>query len=285
MIPTGAAIARIAAMLDDAGIADARREARLILAHALKCDIASLWSRDSVPDDAGVALAARRAAHEPLAYITGHREFWSLDLVVSPATLIPRPDTETLIEAALRHRPDRERVRRILDLGTGTGALLLASLTEFPAAFGIGVDDSPAAAALARDNAARLGLADRAAFFVGNWGDSLATRFDLILANPPYIRSSDMASLMPDVALHEPASALDGGPDGLDAYRRIIAGLPGQMAPGGIAILESGAGQQDEIAALACACGFVVKGHADLASVIRAIVMTKAGHDDKKTIW
>lgn len=275
MIATAAAIARIAAMLTGAGIADARREARLILAHELGCDAATLWSRDAVPDGAGLALAARRAAHEPLAYITGHREFWSLDLAVSPATLIPRPDSETLIEAALRHRPDRTLVRRILDLGTGTGALLLAALVEFPAAFGIGVDRAPAAAALARDNAMRLGLAERAGFFAGDWGDALAGRFDLILANPPYIRSGDIASLMPEVACHEPLSALDGGPDGLDAYRRIIADLPGRMAPGGIAIIEAGMGQDAAIAALARAGALEVQGHADLAGVTRAVVMTR----------
>lgn len=275
MIPLGEAIARIAAMLEAAGIPGARREARLILAHALGCDVGALWSRDAVPDGAGLAFAARRAAREPLAYITGHREFWSLDLAVSPATLIPRPDTETLIEAALRHCPDRVRVRRILDLGTGTGALLLAALVEFPGAFGIGVDRVPAAASLARDNAARLGLADRTAFFAGDWGDALAGQFDLILANPPYIRSDDIASLMPEVTRHEPVLALDGGPDGLDAYRRIIAALPGQMAPGGIAIVESGAGQYDEIAALARTCALETDGHADLAGVPRAIVMTR----------
>ena len=284
MIPTGDAIARIAAMLDGAGIPDARREARLILAHALGCDAAALWSRDSVPDGAGLALATRRAAHEPLAYITGHREFWSLDLAVSPATLIPRPDTETLIEAALRHRPDRTRVRRSLDLGTGTGALLLAALVEFPAAFGIGVDRAPAAVFLARDNAARLGLADRATFFAGDWGEALAGQFDLILANPPYIRSGDIASLMPEVARHEPVSALDGGSDGLDAYRRIIADLPGRMAPGGIAIIEAGAGQHDAIAALARSSGLEATGYADLAGVTRAIVMTQMG-ENQKIIW
>lgn len=277
MIPTGEAIRRIAALLNEADIPDARREARLILAHALGCDASALLGRESVPDDAGTALAIRRARREPLAYITAHREFWSLDLAVSPATLIPRPDTETLIEAALRHAPNRAAVHRVLDLGTGTGALLLASLVEFPAAFGIGVDRVAAAVRLARDNAARLGLARRCAFFIGDWAAALAGRFDLILANPPYIPSRDIETLMPEVAHFEPVTALDGGADGFDAYRRIIPALPALMAPGGVAVVETGIGQHDGIAALARDSGLKTKGYADFAGVPRAIVMTGTG--------
>ena len=176
-------------------------------------------------------LVARREAHEPLALIVGHREFWSLEFAVSPATLIPRPESETLIEAAVAAFANREPPRLVLDLGTGTGCLLLAALSEFPAAFGIGVDRSAEAAALAARNAAALHLADRALFVCGDWADALSTRFDLVLGNPPYIPTEDLGSLMPDVARYEPRTALDGGPDGLAAYRRLIPGLPRMLDP------------------------------------------------------
>ena len=223
------------------------------------------------------ALLDRRAAHEPLALITGRREFWSLDLAVSPATLIPRADSETLIEAALAARPERTRVRRILDLGTGTGCLLLAALSEFPAAFGIGTDRSAAATALARHNAARLGMADRAAFLCTDWAAALSGRFDLILSNPPYIPTAALPELMPEVARYEPASALDGGPDGLGAYRRMLPELPRLLAADGVAVLELGQGQDAPVAALARAAGFAAATRADLAGIPRALCLTWAG--------
>jgi release factor glutamine methyltransferase len=177
--------------------------------------------------------------------------FWTLDLEVSPATLIPRADSETLVEAALDACPDKGAALRVLDLGTGTGALLLAVLSELPAASGVGVDLKPEAAALAARNAARLGLVGRARFLAGDWAAALSRRFDLILCNPPYIESAAITGLMPEVARHEPASALDGGADGLDAYRRIIADLPRLLAPRGVAVLELGQGQQAAVEALA----------------------------------
>jgi release factor glutamine methyltransferase len=164
-------------------------------------------------------------------------------------------------------------VRHVLDLGTGTGALLLAALTEFAAAFGVGVDREPGAATLARSNAAALGLADRAAIFVCDWGEALSGRFDLILCNPPYIASADIPALMPEVARHEPASALDGGADGLDAYRRLIPDLPRLLASQGRAILEVGAGQAGEVAALAATAGFTATARVDLGGVSRAVVL------------
>ncbi|MGC9270337.1 peptide chain release factor N(5)-glutamine methyltransferase [Acidiphilium sp.] len=285
MIPLAQALATIAATLERAGIPEPRREARLILAHALGCTQAGLLTRDHVPPTAGHDLAARRAAHEPLAYITGRREFWSLDLAVSPATLIPRPDSETLIEAALHHRPARARVRAILDLGTGTGALLLAALTEFPDAHGIGTDRVPQAAALARRNARDLGLAARSAFLVADWAAPIAQRFDLILSNPPYIPSAIIRTLMPDVALFEPTAALDGGADGLAAYRAIIADLPRLLAPGGLAILEAGIAQAEPIAALAASHNLAALSHPDLAGVPRAVVITAVAPPHEKTIW
>lgn len=259
-----ALLADAAARLAAAGIEAPAREARLLLAHARAHD-----------PPAFPALLARRLRHEPLAYILGKREFWSLDFAVSPATLIPRPDSETLIEAALAARP-AEAIRRILDLGTGTGCLLLAALSECPAAFGIGVDRSAAAAALAAANAATLGLASRAAFLAGDWGAALAGRFDLILCNPPYIERAVIPTLMRDVAEFEPASALDGGEDGLDAYRAVIAGLAPLLAADGVAVVELGQGQAAAVAALAAAAGFATALRPDLAGIPRALVLAGA---------
>jgi len=271
----GTALCRGGAVLRAAGIDNPRLEARLLLGHALGVSQEALLRDRHVAVDRAVfdVLLARRAAHEPLAFILGHREFWSLDLAVSPATLIPRPETETLIEAAVAAFPDRSAVRRVLDLGTGTGALLLAALSEFPAAFGVGVDVTPAAAVLAVANAARLGFGDRAAFLCGDWAGPLAGRFDLVLSNPPYIASGEIAALMPEVAEFEPRAALDGGPDGLAAYRRIVADLPRLLAPGGVAILEVGATQADAVAGIAAARGFAADTRRDLAGTGRAVVL------------
>ncbi len=264
-----------AAALRQAGIEQPRREARLLLAHALGVTPAELIRRrDAVVAAPALApLTARRAAHVPLALILGRRGFWTLDLAVSAATLIPRADSEVLIEAALAAFPDRSQVRRALDLGTGTGCLLLAALHEFPHAWGVGVDLVPAAAVLARENAARLGLAARAAFFAGDWAAALGARFDLILANPPYVASAEIDGLMPEVARHEPRSALDGGADGLDAYRTLTAQLPGLLAPGGVAVVELGQGQDLAFAGLAAAAGLTLREiRPDLAGVPRAAV-------------
>ncbi len=220
------------------------------------------------------AAVARRAAREPLAYITGTRGFWTFEVAVSPATLIPRADSETLIEAALAAFPDRAAVSRVLDLGTGTGCLLLAALLEFPGAFGVGVDRVPQAALLAARNAAHLDLSARSAFVAAEWAMPIAARFDLILCNPPYIDTGAIGGLMPEVGRHEPASALDGGADGLAAYREIIPALPAMLAPGGCAILELGQGQASAVGGLANAAGFTCIGaRADLGGIARAILM------------
>ena len=275
----GAFLCQAGQMLRAAAIEAPRQEARILLAAAIGCTESDLLRDPRVPvtDDAALrfgAMLRRRVAHEPMAYITGHCGFWTLDLAVSPATLIPRADTETLVEAALDQFPDRRAVRRVLDLGTGTGALLLAVLAEFPDAFGVGTDRVPEAVALAVSNARRNGLQDRAAFLVADWASPLAGRFDLVLSNPPYIRAGDIPALMPEVVRHEPASALDGGADGLDAYRTIVAALPALLAPGGRAILELGQGQRDEVAALATAAGLTVIGaRPDLGGIDRALIL------------
>jgi len=262
-----------AARLRAAGIDNPRLEARLLLAHAMGCDTAELIRAPDAPAPAYDRLLDRRVAHEPLAYIVGRRGFWSLDFAVSPATLIPRPDTETLIEAALAMPPPG--ARRILDLGTGTGCILLTLLHAWPEALGIGIDLSPAAAALARQNAISLGLADRSAFLCGDWAEAVSGRFDLVVSNPPYIRSADIPGLMPDVAQYEPHRALDGGTDGYDAYRRLVADLPRLLAPRGVAILELGIGQAETVANLAMAAGLVSETRRDLGGIARAIVLRR----------
>ena len=264
-----------AAVLAAAGVANPTLDARLLLAHAMGLDQASLLlNRDAAaPIDAYQALLDRRAGREPVALILGRQEFWSLDFAVSPSTLIPRPDSETLIEAAIAARPDRGAVRRVLDLGTGTGCLLLAALSEFPGAWGIGIDVSPCAAALAGSNARALGMAQRAAMVCGNWAAALAGRFDLVLSNPPYIPAADIAGLMPEVARFEPARALDGGADGLEAYRALLDVLPRLLAPRGLAVLELGIGQADAVGGLARAAGLVTAVRRDLGGVERALLI------------
>jgi len=274
-----AALRRGAALLAAAGIERPAREARLLLAHALRAASAELLDGTRpVVTEPYDDLLARRAAREPFAHLTGTQGFWTLDLAVSPAALIPRADTETLIEALLAAFPNPESPRRILDLGTGTGALLLAALAEYPQALGIGIDRSPAALALAVCNARETGLAGRAMFVTADWGACLRGEFDAVLANPPYIRSGDIELLMPEVAVYEPRSALDGGPDGLAAYRRILPDLPSLLSPGGVAVLEIGADQADPVMALAQVSGLqepVLRQ--DLGGNARALVLRRTG--------
>lgn len=275
----GAFLCQAGQVLRAAAIENPRHEARLLLAHAIGTTQEALLRepRATVAEAAAArfraAIAARLKA-TPVAHILGQQGFWTLDLAVSPATLIPRADSESLVEAALEAFPDSEAPLRVLDLGTGTGCLLLAVLAERPRAFGVGVELVPAAAALAAANAVRNGLQDRAAFLAGDWAGALAGRFDLVLSNPPYIESDAIPGLMPEVARHEPASALDGGPDGLDAYRRLAALLPGLLAPGGVAVLELGFGQRQAVEGLARAAGLTPAGcRQDLGGVERALVL------------
>lgn len=279
MIPGVATIAETlragARRLAEAGIDNPRLESRLLLAHALNRASEDLIRDLTAPvTSSGFdALIVRRAAHEPIALILGWREFWSLRFRVSPATLIPRPDTETLVETALALHPDKAAPIRVLDLGTGTGCLVLAVLYERPRAFGVGIDLSAEATRLAQENARALGLAARSAFLCGDWAEAVEARFDLVLSNPPYIATPALASLMPDVAAYEPRTALDGGACGLTAYRAIIAALPRLLAPAGHAVLELGLGQYDAVAALAEAAGFVSEARADLAGIARAAIL------------
>ena len=258
------------------GISDTPRlDAELLMAHALGVERSALLldpARYEVPE-LYAHLIARRMAHEPIAYILGYRDFWTIRIEVGPGVLIPRPDSETLIEAAVAHF-GASAPARILDLGTGPGTLLLAALSEFPDATGLGVDASEFALAYARDNAGELGMADRTAFQSGDWGDGIDGSFDLILCNPPYIADSEI--LMPDVAEHEPAEALFAGVDGLGDYRRIIPDLPRLLAPGGLVVLEIGATQLISVSKLAEAAGFAVACRQDLGGRDRALLLTRA---------
>lgn len=274
------ALRRGAERLAAAGIPNPRLEVRLLLSHAAGLTPEALLrdldqSVNAAPLD---ACLDRRAAREPLALILGRQEFWSLSFAVSPATLIPRADSETVVDAALATRPDRAAPLRVLDLGTGTGCLLLAVLHERPAAWGLGVDLSPEAARLAARNAGALGLAHRAAFACGDWDAPLQGRFDLVLSNPPYVETAAIAGLMPEVARHEPTRALDGGADGLAAYRRILGRLPALLAPGGVAVLELGEGQAGAVGTLAANTGLLRQTlRPDLAGTARALILHVPG--------
>jgi release factor glutamine methyltransferase len=217
------------------------------------------------------ALTERRLAHEPVAYIIGRRAFWTIELEVGPGVLIPRPDSETLIEAAIA-RFGVEGPATILDLGTGPGTLLLAALDQWPNATGTGVDVLPKALAYARRNAERIGFAGRARFVSGDWGEGLNERFDLILCNPPYIETR--APLMAEVATWEPALALYAGDDGLNAYVWLAPELGKLLAPGGVACVEIGAGQAEAVSALFAAEGFTIESRSDLRGILRCLVLT-----------
>ncbi|MBX9860971.1 MAG: peptide chain release factor N(5)-glutamine methyltransferase [Sphingomonas sp.] len=248
-----------------------RLDAELLMAHALgvpRNRMLLVHLDDPVPDSFA-ALVARRLQHEPVAHLTGLRGFWTIDLEVGPGAFIPRADTETLIEAAVAHFGDRAPAT-ILDLGTGPGTLLLAALDQWPAARGVGVEQSDVARGYALRNAARLGLSDRAEIVAGVWAQGIDARFDLVLTNPPYVATSD--PLPREVLDHDPAEALFGGPEGLDAYRVIIPDLPRLLSPGGIAVIEIGASQTDAVTALVRAAGMQADFRRDLGNRPRAVI-------------
>jgi release factor glutamine methyltransferase len=254
-----------AVALTAAGIDNARFEARLLLAQASGLTIEQLVAHgsDEVPGniaETARSLTARRVRREPMAYILGEREFWGLPFKVSPAVLVPRPDSETLIEAVLSLMPDRSRAWRILDLGLGSGCLLLTLLREYPQAHGVGLEASAEALAIAQENADALGVAGRARLILGDWrrsgwAEALGGPFDLVVSNPPYIASAEVPKLMPEVSSFEPRLALDGGAEGFDAYQLIIAASPRLVTAGGFVAVEAGEGQVTEITRLFSAAG------------------------------
>lgn len=250
-----------------------RLDAELLLAHALGIEREGLLLGPPdrpVPPGFG-ALVERRAAGEPLAYLTGRRAFWTIELGVAPGVLIPRPDSETLIEAAVAHFAGGDGPRRVLDLGTGSGALLLAALDQWPGASGVGIDCSPVAVEIARANARSLGLAERCRIRLGDWHQGISERFDLLLCNPPYVAAG--AELDPGVAANEPPQALFAGADGLDSYRRLAPGLEALLAPGGIALFEIGHDQAAGAAGLFALAGWQVGMARDLGGRPRALLI------------
>jgi len=269
----------------DAGIDGAALDCRLLLGAAMGRDEAVLphevlagFDQDAAARFAG--YLDRRMRGEPVSRIRGWREFWSLRFDLSPATLDPRPDSETLVMAALQaaNRLRGEPVS-ILDLGCGTGALMLACLSELPGATGCGVDIDALAVETARGNAERLGLGDRARFVQGDFADPGAggSGFDLVLCNPPYIPAAEIATLAPEVALFDPLAALDGGADGLAGWRAVLPRIAAGLAAEGTAIVEIGAGQEEDVALLARACGLAeARRERDLAGTVRCLVFTHA---------
>ncbi|HLZ67135.1 MAG TPA: peptide chain release factor N(5)-glutamine methyltransferase [Aliidongia sp.] len=278
----GALIRAASSRLAAAGIEAPARDARLLLSHAtgLTATRIMAYPERAIEPPAAAAferLVDRRAAREPVARILGTREFWSLPFAVTPATLDPRPDSETIVEAALDRISDRNAALSIIDFGTGTGCLLLALLSELPHALGLGVDRSEDAARVAAGNARQLGFADRARFLVADWADALAGPIDLIVANPPYIPAGEIAGLEPEVREHDPLTALVGGTDGLDPYRLLAPAAARLLRPGGHVVFEVGQGQADAVAGLGAAAGLVpVEQRADLAGIARAVVLGKA---------
>ena len=271
----------LAALFAHRGIASPDLDARLLVCAACGIDHAGLVRDPDLPlgaaAEALTVLAMRRIAHVPVSRLLGRREFWGLDLAVSPDVLDPRADTEGVVGAVIdaiggrRHDPFR-----LLDLGTGSGAILCALLHELPGAFGVGIDRSPGACRVARDNLAALGLASRAGIVCGSWGDAIGARFDIVVSNPPYIPRGDLAGLDPEVRDHDPVAALDGGADGLDAYRALAPRLPDLLQPGGVAAFECGHDQGAPVADLLGRSLTEVRVLHDLAGLDRVVVGQRA---------
>jgi release factor glutamine methyltransferase len=265
-------------------IDSAELDARMLVGAALGLDLTGIItaaSRLLTPDQSAMIedFAHRRLAGEPVARILGTKEFWGLPLRLSPATLVPRPDTETVVELALEmlHAADPGHPPRIADIGTGSGAILLALLSELPGAYGVGTDISEAALQTAHDNAGRLGLAGRAGFVACDYATALSGPFELIVSNPPYIRSAELNGLAVEVRDHDPRRALDGGTDGLDAYRALVPMAAGLLGPGGALVVEAGHDQSGDIEGLMTAAGLTRERppKADLAGIRRAVAGRK----------
>jgi release factor glutamine methyltransferase len=271
----------LAARFKSESIDSAELDARILVGAVLGLDLTGVIAQAArvLTSDEATRLedfARCRLAGEPVARILGTREFWGLPLKLSAETLVPRPDTETVVELALemlRAGRDANHPLRIADIGTGSGAILLALLSELPDAYGIGTDISEAALQTAHSNAVDLGLADRALFIACDYAAALAEDFDLIVSNPPYVRSVEIAALAPEVRDHDPRRALDGGSDGFDAYRALVPRAARLLAPGGSLVVEVGAGQSTEVAQLMTAAGLMLRSapKADLAGVDRAV--------------
>ena len=273
-------IATISSMIKDAGIDNPEAEARLLVSVALEWSIEKVWlnaeeticKRDQKRVE---AVLQRRLAHEPFAYISAKQEFWSLDYFVGKGCLIPRPDSECLIEAALEIlRPDITD-GSVLDIGTGSGCLLLSLLSECSSLWGVGVDISSEALAYAQRNASRLSLSDRVLFVKSDWCSSLDFRFDLVICNPPYVKAGEVAALMPEVSDYEPVVALSGGRDGLECYRTLAGQLPNFLASNGRICLEVGLGQASFVTKILGEFGFKKCGEKkDLSGIVRCLVFS-----------
>jgi release factor glutamine methyltransferase len=270
----------LATRLQSAGAESPELDARLLVGHALELDLTGLVTAANrvlteQEADSIEQLATRRLAGEPVARVLGTKEFWGLSFALSPETLVPRPDTETVVELALHmlRKGPANKPPRIADLGTGTGAILLALLSELPEATGTGTDISEGALLTASENATRLGLAARASFVCCDYASELTGPFDLIVSNPPYVATGDIAGLTREVRDHDPHQALDGGPDGLAAYRALIPQAARLLAPGAALVVEAGQGQARDIDALMTAAGLMPQGppKADLAGISRAV--------------
>jgi release factor glutamine methyltransferase len=292
----GSVFAEAGATLAGAGISEPRRRARQLLAVSLGISPTDLViyperALDRVETDRVRRLIGRMSRGEPLSRVLGRREFWGLDFALSDETLDPRPESETVVAAVLARVPNRDSSMTFLDMGTGTGCLLLALLSEFPAAAGFGIDISKEAAVTARRNAAALGLAARAHFLVGDWGRALAYPFDVIVANPPYIATPALAELPDQVSRYDPKRALNGGEDGLAAYRSIATQLAGLLAPSAIFVAEVGAGQARSVATILGRHGLSIEAiEHDLSAIERCVVArnvdreTGAGANGQKNL-
>jgi release factor glutamine methyltransferase len=277
----GEALARAAKCLGEAGIERPQAEARILLEAATGRGRGQIiafpeHALDAAQSDRFDTFVSRRCAREPVSRILGHREFWSLNFAVGPAALDPRPDSETLVAAVLARIPNHDAAVTLLDLGTGTGCLLLALLSELPRASGIGIDISPAARDIAATNAETLGLSARAEFRLGDWARDISAQFDVVVSNPPYIESMAIDGLAPEVSQYDPRGALDGGADGLSAYRALIPQAAQRLKAGGLLALEIGAGQGDAIRGLADDAGLTDLGSAqDLAGIERCLLFAR----------
>ena len=277
----GAALIQAAKRLGEAGIERPQAEARILLEAASGLGRGQIIGFPEHPltpaqRDLFDAQVSRRCAREPISRILGSREFWSLRFDLGPETLDPRPDSETLVAAVLERVPDRAAPLSLLDLGTGTGCLLLALLSELPNAEGVGVDISDPAVSFAHGNAEELCLSERARFVTGDWARDISAQFDVIVSNPPYIESTAIEGLEPEVAKFDPRAALDGGPDGLAAYRALIPQAAERLKPGGLLALEIGAGQGPAVRGLAIHAGLTDLGGAqDLAGIERCLLFAR----------